>query len=290
MIRARAPGAGNRRRDARRRRAGRRRSATSAVPDSRLSGTANLLIMPTPGCRQHLLQPAEGRRRRTAGRPDPAGHVQADPCGGAQRDRTRHRQPERAGGGGGAGAGQAQTLRLQPAVAEASLPRDSHALAPPRRRGPVPAAGRHAGVRAGVGHDSIKALFAWIAALGGLSLALLLILTGRGGIALGALTLFGPLIYRKRWRAARGRRIGGTASRGAGAHGGAQAPRARSGAMTRQEAYEVLGLHPGASRGGDPRGPSPPDARRPSRRRRIGLARRADQSGARHSAWVTVHA
>ena len=40
---------------------------------------------------------------------------------------------------------------------------------------------------------SIKALFLWIAALGGLSLALLLILTGRGGIALGALTLFGPL-------------------------------------------------------------------------------------------------
>ena len=42
---------------------------------------------------------------------------------------------------------------------------------------------------------SVKALFAWIAALGGLSLALLLILTGRGGIALGALTLFGPLMY-----------------------------------------------------------------------------------------------
>ena len=55
---------------------------------------------------------------------------------------------------------------------------------------------------------SVKALFAWIAALGGLSLALLLILTGKGGIALGALTLFGPLIYQK-WQAARGRRVGG---------------------------------------------------------------------------------
>jgi DnaJ family protein C protein 19 len=81
---------------------------------------------------------------------------------------------------------------------------------------------------------SVKALFAWIAALGGLSLALLLILTGRGGIALGALTLFGPLIYQK-WQAARGRRVGGRAP-----------PRASS-QMSRQEAYDVLGLHPGAS-------------------------------------------
>jgi hypothetical protein len=88
---------------------------------------------------------------------------------------------------------------------------------------------------------SIKALFTWILALGGLSLALLLILTGRGGIALGALTLFGPLVY-QRWQAARGRRIGGQpggASPGPGAR--------RSGAMSREEAYEVLGLHQGAS-------------------------------------------
>jgi DnaJ family protein C protein 19 len=84
---------------------------------------------------------------------------------------------------------------------------------------------------------SIKALLAWIAALGGLSLALLLILTGRGGIALGALTLFGPLLW-QRWRAGSGGRVGG----GSG-------PRARSstGPMSRQEAYEVLGLRPGAS-------------------------------------------
>jgi DnaJ family protein C protein 19 len=81
---------------------------------------------------------------------------------------------------------------------------------------------------------SVKALFAWIAALGGLSLALLLILTGKGGIALGALTLFGPLIYQK-WQAARGRRVGGGA------------PHRAASQMSRQEAYEVLGLHPGAS-------------------------------------------
>jgi DnaJ homolog subfamily C member 19 len=83
---------------------------------------------------------------------------------------------------------------------------------------------------------SIKALFAWIAALGGLSLALMLILTGRGGVALGALTLFGPLLY-QRWQAARGRRIGGLGTR----------PPPRSATMSREEAYEVLGLHPGAS-------------------------------------------
>ncbi|MDR3529173.1 MAG: DnaJ domain-containing protein [Rhodopila sp.] len=82
---------------------------------------------------------------------------------------------------------------------------------------------------------SIKSLLAWIAALGGLSLALLLILTGRGGIAVGALAMFGPLLWQK-WQASRGGRIGGGA------------PPPRSGAMSREEAYEVLGLHPGASK------------------------------------------
>jgi hypothetical protein len=86
---------------------------------------------------------------------------------------------------------------------------------------------------------SIKALFTWILALGGLSLALLLILTGRGGVALGALTLFGPLVY-QRWQAARGRRSGG-------ARPSEPNSTARSGPMSRQEALEVLGLHPGAS-------------------------------------------
>jgi len=81
---------------------------------------------------------------------------------------------------------------------------------------------------------SVKSLLAWITALGGLSLALLLILTGRGGIALGALTLFGPLLY-QRWQAGRGRRASGPT------------PRRTAGPMTRQEAYEVLGLHAGAS-------------------------------------------
>ncbi len=96
-------------------------------------------------------------------------------------------------------------------------------------------AGLRAFERASV--TSVKALFAWIAALGGLSLALLLILTGRGGIALGALTLFGPLLW-QRWQAKRGRRIGGDSM---GTRG-----RPATGPMSRQEAYEVLGLRPDA--------------------------------------------
>ncbi len=102
--------------------------------------------------------------------------------------------------------------------------------------------------------STVKSLIAWIAALGGLTLALLLVLTGRGGIALGALTLFGPLIW-NRWRASHPAGLGtgarGSGPRGAGAGGAGtgagEPPRARSGAMTRQEAYQVLGLAPGAS-------------------------------------------
>ncbi len=102
---------------------------------------------------------------------------------------------------------------------------------------------------------SIKSLVAWIAALGGISLALLLILTGRGGLAIAALVLFGPMLW-QHWRAAHpgtgrgpggraGGRAGGAGAGGAGQAGGRTGP--RSGAMTREEAYQVLGLQPGAS-------------------------------------------
>jgi DnaJ homolog subfamily C member 19 len=87
---------------------------------------------------------------------------------------------------------------------------------------------------------TVKSLFAWIGALAGISLALLLVLSGRGGIALGALTLFGPLIW-QRWRA----------SHPAAATGSRQQapppPRRQGSNMTREEAYDVLGLHHGAS-------------------------------------------
>lgn len=91
---------------------------------------------------------------------------------------------------------------------------------------------------------TIKSLLAWIVALGGVSLALLLILSGRGGIALGALTLFGPLIY-QRWRAYR-MSVGGQQQSAGSAE---PPPRRQAGGMTREEAYQVLGLRPGASDG-----------------------------------------
>ena len=89
---------------------------------------------------------------------------------------------------------------------------------------------------------TIKSLVAWIAALGGISLALLLILSGREGIAFGALVMFGPLIW-QRWQAHRAG-LGGQ-QRTAG--GAAPPPPRRQGNMTREEAYQVLGLKPGAS-------------------------------------------
>lgn len=100
---------------------------------------------------------------------------------------------------------------------------------------------------------SIKSLVAWIAALGGIALALLLVLSGREGIALGALAMFGPLIW-QRWQAYRASLNRGPDSqqsnRANRANGGDQqsAPRRPAAAgMTREEAYQVLGLHPGAT-------------------------------------------
>jgi hypothetical protein len=76
--------------------------------------------------------------------------------------------------------------------------------------------------------------------LGGISLALMLILTGRGGIALGAIVMFGPLLWQQ-WKAAQRKPAG------PGATGGSPPPRRTGGPMTRDEAYQVLGLAPGAN-------------------------------------------
>ncbi len=115
---------------------------------------------------------------------------------------------------------------------------------------------------------TIKSLVTWIAALGGISLGLLLVLTGRWPLAIGALTFFGPTIW-NHWRAANPRmrqgggntsqgsrgqgpsgpgssgQSGGTAGQGAGGQGssGQSGPARRSGAMSREEAFQVLGLH-----------------------------------------------
>lgn len=80
--------------------------------------------------------------------------------------------------------------------------------------------------------QGVKAALGWIAALAGLSLGAMLLLTGRGGAALGALVLLGPLAWSwwQEGRAAPGAR---TASAG---------PR-----MSRAEALQVLGLQDGAT-------------------------------------------
>jgi DnaJ homolog subfamily C member 19 len=87
---------------------------------------------------------------------------------------------------------------------------------------------------------TIKSLLAWVAALAGLSLGTLLLLTGRGAAALSALVMFGPLVW-SWWRE-------GNAAPGARPQAGprqSQVPRGP--AMTRAEALDVLGLKPGAS-------------------------------------------
>lgn len=86
--------------------------------------------------------------------------------------------------------------------------------------------------------SSVKAALGWVAALAGLSLGAMLLLTGRGATALGALVLLGPLAW-SWWQEGRAS-LGGRAAPGArSARGG---PR-----MSRAEALQVLGLQDGAT-------------------------------------------
>src|ERR1700722_864627 len=75
---------------------------------------------------------------------------------------------------------------------------------------------------------SIKSLVAWVAALAGISFALLLILTGRGGLAIGALVMCGPMMW-NRWRAAHS---GSARAGGAGSGGGQRRSGDESGAQS----------------------------------------------------------
>jgi DnaJ family protein C protein 19 len=85
--------------------------------------------------------------------------------------------------------------------------------------------------------STLKALLFWIAALGGLTLGTLLLLTGRGAGAIGTLILFGPLAW-SWWRQGSPPGIGR----------GTPPPRASSRAgMSPDEALAVLGLKAGAS-------------------------------------------
>ncbi len=76
---------------------------------------------------------------------------------------------------------------------------------------------------------SLKALLAWVVALGGLALGTMLLLTGRGASAIAAGVFLGPLAW-SWWQEAQGK----TPKPGPG-----QARRAK---MDRAEALDVLGL------------------------------------------------
>jgi DnaJ homolog subfamily C member 19 len=86
---------------------------------------------------------------------------------------------------------------------------------------------------------TIKSLLAWVAALGGLSLAALLLISGRGPLAISGLVMFGPLIW-QHWRAAQSTQAQRPQQQPP------PPPRRPSGAMTAEEAWQVLGLRPGA--------------------------------------------
>lgn len=92
--------------------------------------------------------------------------------------------------------------------------------------------------------QDVKALLRWVAAIGGVLLALMLILTGRGGFALFGVTFLLPLFW-DYW----GPMIFPRRGAGPGQDGQQrEAPRARAGGLSRAEAYEILGLKPGASK------------------------------------------
>jgi len=90
---------------------------------------------------------------------------------------------------------------------------------------------------------TLKQLGVWIAAIGGLLLVVLLLFTGRIAFALPTLLLLGPLVWSwindaKRTQPGRFGRFGA---------GRAAPPPRAGGPMSRAEAYQVLGLQPGAT-------------------------------------------
>jgi hypothetical protein len=100
--------------------------------------------------------------------------------------------------------------------------------------------------------DSIKRLLAWVAALGGISLAGLLLVTGRAGGAIAAVLFAAPLAY-SWWQESLLRRSKGAPPPGSGPRGFRGGPRggtsgaSSGGPMSRAEALSVLGLQEGAT-------------------------------------------
>lgn len=87
--------------------------------------------------------------------------------------------------------------------------------------------------------QDVKTLLHWVGALAGVSLALLLILTGRGGFAIFALSLMLPILW-NRW----GNRVFGSRPNVDSLR---EAPPARPGSMSREEALQILGLKQGVT-------------------------------------------
>jgi hypothetical protein len=103
------------------------------------------------------------------------------------------------------------------------------------------------GLFSGAQVTTVKKFGVWTVALGGLALAALLFLSGRGAAAMGDLLMLGMLIWP--WIVQQKR----APNRGAGARPGFRAefrrppppPPPNRGGMSREEAYAVLGLKPG---------------------------------------------
>jgi hypothetical protein len=82
--------------------------------------------------------------------------------------------------------------------------------------------------------ETVKQFGIWVAAIGGLVLAALLFLTGRGTTAIAALAMLGPLVWS--WMGASNPARAKRTSRVASGSG-----------MSRADAYQVLGLPSGAT-------------------------------------------
>ncbi len=89
----------------------------------------------------------------------------------------------------------------------------------------------------------IKQFGVWVAAIGGLLLATMLFLVGRGGIAIAALMMLGPLVWSWIGVGAPSGKLGVNPGAGKPGNGGRT-----NGTMRRDEALEVLGLQSSATK------------------------------------------
>ncbi len=88
---------------------------------------------------------------------------------------------------------------------------------------------------------TIKSFATWVGILGGLTLMVILFLTGRGGIAMTGLMVIGPMLWSRL-------RTGQLPFLGAGKAGTPPPTANRSGWMSTEDAMQVLGLKPGATK------------------------------------------